>query len=85
MPVRVYRIKNNESLIGNQSATRCQFTDSYDLATGNWQPDANSILEDFRHFKVLRKRKRQPDANMPFFCELATGYWQPDAISISDD
>ena len=32
-----------------QTAARCQFTISYELATGNWQLDANLILEDFNN------------------------------------
>ena len=56
MPIRVYRIKYNESLIGNrQSATRYKFTNSYELATGNCQPDGYSISEDFRQFEVISK------------------------------
>ena len=37
-------------------AARYEFTYSYELATGNWQPDANSILDGLRRLKL----KRQP-------------------------
>ena len=45
MPIRTFlRIGNR------QRAVKCQFefTNSYELATGNWQPDANSILDGIR-------------------------------------
>ena len=38
------RLKLNRTLANSE---RCQFTISSELATSNWQPDANSILEDF--------------------------------------
>ena len=37
-------------------AARYLFTFFYELVTGNWQPDANSILDGFRRLKL----KRQP-------------------------
>ena len=36
-------------------AARYQFTYSYELATGNWQPDANSIFDGLRRLKLNRK------------------------------
>ena len=36
-------------------AGRYKFTNSYELATGNWQPDANSILDDLRRHKLNRQ------------------------------
>ena len=36
-------------------AGRYKFTNSYELATGNWQPDANSILDGLRRVLI-----RQP-------------------------
>ena len=50
-------------------AARCQFAHSCELATTNWQPDANSISEDFRQFGVIRK-----PANAS---QLATGSQMP--------
>ena len=35
-------------------AARYKFTNSYELATGNWQPDANSILDGLRRLKLNR-------------------------------
>ena len=34
---------------------RYSFTNSYELATGNWQPDAKSILDDLRRLKLNRQ------------------------------
>ena len=36
-------------------AGRYLFTNSYILAIGNWQPDANSILDGFRRLKLNRQ------------------------------
>ena len=56
MPIRLEMILGNFRLIGKrQTAARCLFTNSNELATGNWQPDANSVSEDFRHYEVNRK------------------------------
>ena len=35
-------------------AAKYLFTNSYELATGNWQPDANSILDGLRRLKLNR-------------------------------
>ena len=46
---------------------RCQFTIYLELATGKWQSDANSILEDFILFQVNwiphPLRQTQPDVS----------------------
>ena len=34
---------------------RYLFTNSYELATGNWKPDANSILDGLRRLKINRQ------------------------------
>ena len=36
-------------------AARYLFTYSYELATGNWQPDASSILDGLRRLKLNRQ------------------------------
>ena len=36
-------------------AARYLFNCSYELATGNWQPDANSILDGLRRLKLNRQ------------------------------
>ena len=36
-------------------AARYYFTYSYELATGNWQPDANSILDGLGRQKLNRQ------------------------------
>ena len=36
-------------------AARYKFTYSYELATGKWQPDANSILDGLRRLKLNRQ------------------------------
>ena len=36
-------------------AARYEFHYSYELATGNWQPDANSILDGLRRLKLNRQ------------------------------
>ena len=49
-------------------------------ASGDWQPDANSILEDFIQFHVNRiPLYRQTAAKCEFAhsCELATGSQMP--------
>ena len=80
MAIRLCRIKDNESLIGNrQSAARCQFTNSYELAIGNWQPDANSISDNLW---LLGNRETAARYQFAHSCELATDNWQPDANSI---
>ena len=38
-------------------AARYSFTNSYELATGNWQPDANSILYGLRRLKFIGNRQ----------------------------
>ena len=64
-------------------AARCQNSFSLELATGNWQPDAKLILEDFIHFlRVIvfpdppPPVQRQPDASSHFLvnCQLAARY-----------
>ena len=35
-------------------AARYKFHYSYEWATGNWQPDANSILDGLRQLKLNR-------------------------------
>ena len=52
-------------------AARCQFAHSCELATGNWQPDANSISEDFRQFRVIRIRQMAARCQFAHSCELA--------------
>ena len=37
------------------SHSGCQFANSSELATGNWQPDANSILDGLRRLKLNRQ------------------------------
>ena len=67
-------------------AARCQISISLELATGNWQPDANSILEDFIHFQVNSFPRPPPPPPPPFngsqmrvhtFLWIAN--WQPHA------
>ena len=36
-------------------AARYKFTFSYEMATGNWLPDANSILDGLRRLKLNRQ------------------------------
>ena len=36
-------------------AARYLFTYSYELATGNWLPDANSIFDGLRRLKLNRQ------------------------------
>ena len=36
-------------------ALRYYFTKSYELAAGNWQQDANSILDGLRRLKLNRQ------------------------------
>ena len=36
-------------------AAKYYFTNFYELATGNWQPDANSILDGLRRLKLNRQ------------------------------
>ena len=45
MPLRFEKVRNDKMFKGNcQTAARCQYTICLELATGNWQSDANSIL-----------------------------------------
>ena len=48
MPIRFYRINDRRQ-------PDVKFTYSNELATGNWQPDVNSISEDFRQYEVNSK------------------------------
>ena len=44
MPIRFEAaIENNRSISNWQKAASCQFVSPAELASGNWQPDANSI------------------------------------------
>ena len=36
-------------------AAKCSFHYSNELATGNWQPDASSILDGLRRLKLNRQ------------------------------
>ena len=47
-------------------AARNKFTYCYELATGNWQPDANSILDGLRRLKL----NRQPANGSQVFIHL---------------
>ena len=49
----IQRILDNLRYIRNwQTAARCQFAHSSELETGNWQPDAYSILDGLRRLKL---------------------------------
>ena len=44
------------------------------MATGNWQPDANSIFEVFRQFRVIRKQANGSQMQIRIY--LRIGNWQ---------
>ena len=65
-------------------AVRSQFTISDERATGKWQLDAHSILEEFIQFQVNRKRQTAARCQFAHSCESSTGNRQPDANTIID-
>ena len=63
-------------------AARYLFTNSYELATGNWQPDANSIVDGLRRLKLNRQQANGSQVLIHLL--LLIGNWQPDTNSILD-